>query len=97
MPPEMGWARRLARLRAYVLFAFLNASILPISSSRYKTGVTRSTTFTWTDATKTMTWAVTGTYAGPNVYLQADVVYFSATGVASLTGKLGTAGTVAFK
>merc|ERR1719198_944459 len=66
-------------------------------SYAYKTGSTRTTAFAWTDATKTLAWTVSGTYAGPEVYTQANVVLITASGTATLQGALGRSGSVTFK
>jgi alpha-glucosidase len=62
------------------------------------TDTVRSTSFSWDDAKKTLSWKVTGTYA-TKVFMQVDAVLFTS-GAAKKAGSsptvLGTSGTVTF-
>lgn len=57
---------------------------------------TRSTKFVWADASKVMSWTVSGTYSGADVYTDVNVVLFTSQGSTMKQGKLGTAGSVHF-
>jgi len=43
-------------------------------SDDYVKGVKRTTTFTWNDQTRTLSWTVTGSYSGKNTYKNIRVV-----------------------
>ena len=66
----------------------------------YKTGAIRTTTFSWDDATKTLAWAVTGSFAGDahSFVLVKATAHFAGTAAAkvSATKLLGTSGSIAF-
>ena len=59
----------------------------------------RRTAFLWTDATRTLSWTVTGGFSGPRVYTQAFPVLFTPNAtspVYAAPAALGTAGSVTF-
>lgn len=59
----------------------------------------RITTFTWTDITKTLSWTVTGTYTGPQIYTMGIPILFdtnSSSPVQHAPITLGVAGSITF-
>lgn len=75
--------------------------IVHVCVHRYQNGdvgATRTTQFTYIDATQTLSWTVTNNYHGVDVYTTAELVLFTQSGtVVTRTGKLGVAGSVTFK
>jgi alpha-glucosidase len=59
------------------------------ATTAYESGAVRKTTFTWNEQNQKLSWKVTGTYAGDNVFKAMKVVLFSASGLAAQTGVLG--------
>jgi alpha-glucosidase len=62
------------------------------TSYNYTNGNTRTTAFTWNDQTKTLSWKVSGAYAGSNVYKAIKVVM----GKEAKNGMIGKDGNVKF-
>ncbi|BAU52940.1 glycoside hydrolase family 31 protein [Mucilaginibacter gotjawali] len=62
-------------------------------SYNYTKGNTRTTTYSWNDATKTLSWKVSGAYAGKNVYKSIKAVL----GKAEKTALVGNTGSLVFK
>ena len=57
---------------------------------------TRTTTFSWNDQTRTLTWKITGNYSGGNVFKGGRAVLFSPAGPVEKEAPLGTDGSVTF-
>ncbi|RFM31085.1 glycoside hydrolase family 31 protein [Chitinophaga silvisoli] len=62
------------------------------TSYNYTKGNTRTTTFAWDDATKTLSWKVSGTYSGKNTYKAIKAVL----GKAEKSAVIGKDGRVSF-
>jgi alpha-glucosidase len=62
-------------------------------SYNYTEGDTRTTAYYWNDRTKTLTWKVSGTYSGKNVYKTIRAVL----GKKAVSASIGKKGSVAFK
>ena len=65
-------------------------------STDYKLGTVRTTSFTWTDATKTLSWKVSGTFAGDaHSFTSLQLTAISTKGVATSAAKaIGTSGSI---
>jgi alpha-glucosidase len=50
------------------------------ASFQYQTGAVRKTAFTWKDATQTLSWIQSGTYAGKDVFQKMHITVFTSAG-----------------
>ena len=58
------------------------------STIDYQKDVTHTVTFTWSEGSKTLKWASSGTYHGANLFHSVKVILFSPQGQASKEGSL---------
>jgi len=63
-------------------------------STAYMTGQMRQTTFTWKDATRTLTWKIAGPYQGKDIFKEMNVTVFDPAGVLTKHATLSTGGSV---
>jgi alpha-glucosidase len=58
----------------------------------YKTGQERHVTFTWDDATRTLSWNVEGAYRGKDIFKDMKVTVFDPNGIVTRNGTLDASG-----
>jgi alpha-glucosidase len=63
----------------------------------YQTGNTRTTTFSWNDQTKTLSWNMAGDYQGANIFHSVKAVLFSSRKRREATQTLDPTGSISFK
>ncbi|NNM84573.1 MAG: DUF5110 domain-containing protein, partial [Phycisphaerales bacterium] len=66
------------------------------TSYRYMRGIERTTTFTWNDKTRTLSWHRAGSYSGPNVFTHMNVVVYFSGGKQQKAATLGPTGQITF-
>ena len=62
----------------------------------YQSGTTRTVGFSWNDATRTLTWKISGGYNGANVFHAMKAVLFSPRGRVEKQANLDQDGSISF-